>query len=363
MRSTQRIRLAAMTDQGLLLSAAERSLDRRRLEESVDLFFEAEKMGADADRCAAGRWMAWMLLGRFSNAWEESDAIRRRGAPDPHRFWNGQEVGGKVVIVRSLHGLGDAIQNLRFLPLLRQRASRVLLEVPPSLVEIARGIPGPDEVVSWGNSFTQREGAWDVQMEVTELPYWMRCQVEDLPLATQYLRIPDVHARCASRWLGGAPHPRIGIAWAAGEWNPARSISLSEMTPLFDESDLTFWNIQGGSIRAEWEGLACRKNLKDVPELCADAGVLPLAAFISQLDVVITVDTLAAHLGGALGVRTWVMLQHKADWRWMTDREDSPWYPSVRLFRQPEDGDWKTGIHRVSDALAGLRSLNSKRAA
>jgi ADP-heptose:LPS heptosyltransferase len=118
---------------------------------------------------------------------------------------------------------------------------------------------------------------------------------------------------------------------------------------LLTRKDCQFWNLQGGPSRARWQTLAS-PQLKDSP-LLSDAGLVPLASVIAQLDLVITVDTLAAHLAGALNVPCWLLLQHAADWRWMIDRADSPWYPSLRLFRQPVAGDWHGVIDRVSQEL------------
>ena len=116
-----------------LLAEAETLLAARRLPDALEAFRRAEAAGADADRCAAGRWLAHILVGDFENAWRESDCIRKRGKPDPHRFWQGEDLNGKRVIVRCLHGYGDAVQFLRYAPLLRRMVSRLIIEVPPRL--------------------------------------------------------------------------------------------------------------------------------------------------------------------------------------------------------------------------------------
>jgi hypothetical protein len=139
--------------------------------------------------------------------------------------------------------------------------------------------------------------------------------------------------------------------WASGEWNPARSVKLETLAPLFEFDDFEFWNLQGGPIRDEWEQLrGSRANLHD-HSMLRNAGLAPLAAFIAQLDLVITVDTLAAHLAGTLDIPCFLMFQHAADWRWMIGRVDSPWYPSMRLFRQPLPGDWSTVVRNLKAML------------
>lgn len=341
-----------MKDPESLLLEAESLLDDRRLAEAIREFHGAEQHGADADRCSAGRWMASMLLGRFESAWRESDAIRRRGAPDPHRFWNGESIDGRSVIVRCLHGFGDAIQFLRYIPLLRRRASRVIVEVAPLFVELAECMDGVDCVIPWGKRAPSQPPPWDVQIEVTELPYFFRTELHDLPIATKYIQLPQPMLRSAARCFPASDRMRVGVVWSCGEWNLSRSIPLKAMQPLFQALRCEFWNLQGGAARKEWHSCSRMSNLHDAPEFCADAGLLPLACFMAQLDLIITVDTLAAHLGGALGVPTWVLLRYDADWRWMIGRNDSPWYPSLRLFRQDRNREWSDVIARVHLELA-----------
>ncbi|MFP5238188.1 MAG: hypothetical protein ACLGSD_20020 [Acidobacteriota bacterium] len=334
-----------------LLLQAERLLDERQLAEAMQAFHRAEQHGADADRCSAGRWMAGMLLGRFESAWRESDAIRRRCAPDPHRMWNGENVDGRAVMVRCLHGFGDAVQFLRYIPLLRQRASRVTVQAAPQLVELAECMEGIDRVISWNTQERTEPDDWDVQIEVTELPYFFRTEVHDLPIATRYIHLPQAMLRSAARHFPAFDGMRVGIVWSCGEWNLSRSIPLKALRPVLAESRIEFWNLQGGPARKEWQHATRAGNLRDAPEFCADAGLLPLACFMAQLDLVITVDTLAAHLGGALGVPTWVLLRYNADWRWMVGRSDSPWYPTLRLFRQDRNRDWAEVVSRVRGEL------------
>ena len=340
-----------MSPESVLLRA-EALLDDRRLEEAVEAFDHAERSGADPDGCSAGRWTAWMLMGRFAQAWRESDAIRRRGAADPNRCWNGEDWQGKRVMVRCLHGYGDAIQFLRYVPLLRKQAAQVTVEVAPHMVEIAEMLDGVEDVITWGERAPVHPPEWDVQVEVTELPYVFRTEVKDLPLATQYIHLPQPMLRSAARRVYGTERTRVGVAWSCGEWNLARSVPLALLRPLFGDKRFEFWNLQGGTARREWPAAAEYRNVYDAPEFCDDAGLLPLACFMAQMDLILTVDTLAAHLGGALGIPTWLLLRYDADWRWMTERSDSPWYPSLRLFRQGRERTWEPVVERVKQQLA-----------
>lgn len=337
------------------LECADNMLLQRRLREARQIFHEAEAIGAPADRCSSGRWMAAMLHGDFEAAWRESDAIRARGAPDPHRFWNGEDLRNACVIVRCLHGFGDAMQMLRYAPQLRQIAARVIFEVPPRMLPIASMFDGVAEVITWGEAAPDVPPAWDVQVEVTELPYLFRTTLDDLPIGTNYLKLPDDMVRQVACAMGPAIRPRIGIVWASGEWNPERSIPLAMLESIVMETSAEFWSLQGDIAAADARSWIEAGMIRDAIAICGD-GLVALAATIANLDLVITVDTLAAHLAGALSKPTWVMLQHAADWRWMTACEDCPWYPTLRLFRQPVPGDWNGTLNRVRDALQELIS-------
>ena len=309
----------------------------------------------EADARSAARWQEAMLAGRFEEAWRESDAIRHRGSPDPHRFWNGEDLHGARVIVRCLHGLGDAVQMLRYAPRLSEIAASVIYEAPPRLLPLMPCFRGVREAVTWGEQTPGEPPAWDVQVEVMELPYVFRTTVEQLPLAVKYLELPERLVRSAARSMGPKPCTRVGLVWACGEWNPERAVPLPLLGGLLQQRGVEFWSLQGGAAAAEAEGLP----LRDATDVCGD-GLLALAATIANLDLVITPDTLAAHLAGALGKPAWVMLQHAADWRWMQEREDSPWYPTLRLFRQDSPGDWKTVVDNIAAKLgefAGSKPL------
>jgi hypothetical protein len=336
------------------LADAEDHLDKRELSESLRAFEVAATLGADPDRCSAGRWMAHMLLGDFASAWLQSDAIRRRGAFDPHRFLNDQDIAGKRVIVRCLHGFGDAVQLLRYAPKLQAAAQHVTYEVPPRLLELSRFFRGVGNVVTWGEQAPQVEPAWDVQVEIMELPYLFRTEVKDLPIAENYLNLPRSSSERVGQSLGAANALRVGIVWSAGEWNPARSVPFEHVAHLVANSRCEFWNLQGGGAATD-----AGPDLLQIFPGCQDS-IVALSCLISQLDLVITVDSLAAHLAGALGVPAWVLLQHAADWRWMTGRVSSPWYPSLRLFRQRTPGDWHSVVTAVQQALRDQSRQHSR---
>ena len=337
-----------MTEAEDWLQRAEALLTERRLTDALLAFNEAQALGAGADRCDAGRWMTSMLTGDFDSAWRTNDLLRARDAPDPHRFWNGEDIHGARLIVRCLHGLGDTVQMLQYASRLSAQAASVVFEVPPRLLDLATCFQGVNKAITWGELAPRQAPLWDVQLEVMELPYLFRTRPGDLPVATRYLELPAKERRETAVRMGTTDSLRIGLVWAAGEWNPERSIPLAALDPLFESEAFEFWNLQGGPSAAE----AQSSRMRDAQTICGD-GLIALAATIANLDLVITVDTLAAHLAGALGVPAWVLLQQAADWRWMHGRSDSPWYPHMRLFRQRREGEWKPVVEAVLLALEG----------
>jgi hypothetical protein len=298
--------------------------------------------------------MIFAMQGNLPAAWAESDAIRRRNAPDPNRFWGGEDPCGRHVILRCLHGFGDSVQFLRLAPRLRSLCSHLIVECAPRAVDLLRCLPGIDEVIPWGDVAPDPPPSCQIQLELMELPYLLRITVADLPTSTGYLRLPPHELHRASRAIGSSDTlraiPNIGIVWSSGDWNPSRSIPVEFLAPILSRNDCQYWNLQGGALRNQWRSLN-HPGLCDTP-LLADCGLVPLAAVIAQLDLVITVDTLSAHLAGALNVPCFLLLQYCADWRWMVERNDSPWYPSLHLLRQTVPGDWHGLVRNLDCTLS-----------
>lgn len=328
-----------------LLEEAERLLDERFVHEAWNLFLAAERAGAHPDRCSAGKWQVAMLRGDFEAAWKENDAIYARGTQGADGLWSGEAIDGKRVIVRCLHGFGDAVQMVRYAPLLAERAAHVTWEVAPRLLPLMRCFPGVDDAITWSDD----DPVWDVQVEVMELPYLFRTTANDLPIAETYLQMPEEQIKLTRQLLGAPSRPRIGMVWTCGDWNPSRNVPFDEFQALTD-MDVEFWNLQPKSSLDENQS----PNMHDGGDMTD--GLIPLAATIANLDAVITPDTLAAHLAGALAKPAFVMLQFAADWRWMMERADTPWYPSLRLYRQPAPGDWASVVQGIKADLAGLVS-------
>jgi hypothetical protein len=321
---------------------AEERLSVRQIADALRLYEEAERLGCDPDACAAGRWTCHMLAGNFPLAWRESEAIALRGNPDPHRFWDGRPVEGRHILIRCLHGLGDTLQFIRYAPLIRERARSLTIEAQPPLQALLARSGLADHVITWG----EPEPPWDQQLEIVELPRIFRTTLDSIPNRVPYLEAP-VTANLPAP--SGRPL-RVGVVWASSRYDPARSVPLDQMARLFLIPDVDFFGLQADDERFDLASLQTRvPNIHD-----ESAGVLSAAQTLQTLDLLITVDTMMAHLAGALARPVWTLLPFACDWRWMLAREDSPWYPSMRLFRQPRPGDWKSVVDRVHCSLLEL---------
>jgi hypothetical protein len=326
------------------------ALTERNVRRAIQHFMDAESLGHDPELCSSYRWKCWMLLGEFENAWRESDLITARGLVDPNALWDGEAFDGRRIVVRCLHGYGDSIQFLRYAGLLRDRARRVIVQTHPEMLTLLSGLVGADSVVTWDHPCASPGADWDQQIEVTELPRVFRTTISTIPCKIPYLRVSPQAVSRSMAHLRDSGKRRVGLLWAASAWNPARSIRLEALLPLLQVAGCEFYSFQRGPQRAELDALPRNRSLLDTALHAPD--IADTAADLMNMDLLITVDTMAAHLAGALGRPVWVMLPWDADWRWMVDKDDTPWYPTMRLFRQPAPGEWKPVIARIASALS-----------
>lgn len=273
-----------------------------------------------------------MFLGQFDRAWAESAAIERRGAPDPHRFWDGKPLEGKRVMLRCLHGLGDTIQFIRYAPMIRESASHLIVEAHPELRRLLGHAPGMDEVVTWGVEGPETPPKWDTQIEVTELPRIFGANLETIPRNVPYLTLERREGSVGVR-------KRVGVVWSSSQWNLARCVPNQTVREALQDLPWDVYSLQHGPERNAFPTLRS-----------SEGDVLDTAEDMLGLDLILSVDTMAAHLAGALALPVWVMLPFQADWRWMLGRSDTPWYPTMRLFRQPAPGDWASVLSDVQRA-------------
>lgn len=297
----------------------------------------------------AGDWVEAMRAGDFARAWAISDRdLVQIAHPPKHtgprhlqRIWRGEELSGRHVLVRCYHGLGDTIQFLRFMLPLREIARSVTVWCQPELLPLAVRAAGVDRVIPLHDGAA--EASFEVDIEIMEVPHAIRAQREQVEMRAPYMMLPpDLAAALPrARDLEGR-NLSVGLVWDVGNWDKRRVVPVGLLRHLA-MTGVTLHSLQRG---ARADALA-RIGAKDVstPDFVA------LGHRLRQLDLLVCVDTMVAHLAGALGCETWVLLHADCDWRWPQSGARSSWYPSLRLFHQTTPGDWGRVIAKVRDAL------------
>jgi hypothetical protein len=312
--------------------------------------------------------MQLMRRGEFAAAWQLSDFVLRSGYLSrckdlPRHFqsvWDGSALEGKRVLIRCYHGLGDTIQFIRYAPLVKLRALEVTVLAQSELIPLVRTVEGIDRVfpLEAGDAGSD----YDTNVEVMELPHVFRTTLETIPAQVPYLHVNAGSNRRSAERAAAITSPshsgrgtgegpahrklRVGIAWAAGDWDSRRSIPAELLALLANVTDAELHVFQRGPALDE-----PRSWIALTPEW---SDVVEEARLMRAFDLMISVDSFPAHLAGALGIPAWTLLQKDADWRWLEGREDSPWYPTMRLFRQERAGDWEPVILSVAAELAKL---------
>jgi Flp pilus assembly protein TadD len=270
--------------------------------------------------------------------------------------WRGEPgIGGRHILLHAEQGLGDTIQFVRYAPMVAALGAVVVLEVQPPLKTLLTGMAGVTAV----HAFDEPLPAFDLHCPLLSLPAAFRTSLADIPARIPYLAADPTRRAAWEERLGPWQKMRIGLAWSGSEAHPsdaARSIPLGRFDWLLSRPDVECHAIQRDIREAD------RLAMSELPGLADHSAELTdfaeTAALVSLMDLVITVDTAPAHLAGALGKPAWLLLAHSPDWRWMRDRSDSPWYPTLRLFRQPKRDDWQpvlTTLNRQLDQWAKLQ--------
>jgi Flp pilus assembly protein TadD len=315
------------------LDGAERALNR------------AVELNPDLAEAHFTRSLIWLARGDFARGWREYEWRLRARSLFMHgaaRFsqprWDGGPLEGKRVLIHAEAGFGDTLQFVRYVPMVAERGGRVMLGCQKELAGLLRDVRGVESVVTPG----ERLPPFDVQCPLLSLPCVFSTTLETLPGRETYLR---AIAECDERWRGRMKGRfKVGVAWAGDPRNRLdrwRSIAAEEFSPILSAPNVTFYRLPMGR--------AHDARLIDWTSELTDFG--ETAGLVANLDLVITVDTAVAHLAGAMGKRVWVLIPKASDFRWLLAREDSPWYPSMRLFRQKRLGDWQEVVVRVKDAL------------
>jgi len=325
-----------------------------QLAPAIAAFQQAIALVPDYAEAHCSLALALLVRGDLAQGWEEYEwrlAVPAYGAQRgfPQRQWDGSDPAGKTILLHPEGALGDALQFVRFVPMMQGRGARLILECPPPLLPLFASMTGIDQCVARGQPLPP----FDWHCPLQSLPRIFRITLDNIPNAVPYLFAPKERVR---RWAARVPTDgqlNVGLVWAGSvgghRW---RSQTVEIFQPLAALPGVRFFSLQKGpaATQAPPDGLHLIDYTAELHDF-ADT-----AALVQQLDLVITVDTSMAHLAGALAKPVWVLIPAISDFRWLLERTDSPWYPTMRLFRQPcNDGQWGRVTMCVAQALSVWR--------
>jgi hypothetical protein len=332
---------------------ANSAVNQRQLEEAERAYRRAIELKPDYVDAHYNRALTLLLMGRLEAAWPEYEwRFRRPGMAEqalPGRRWTGAPLAGQSILLRCEQGFGDTLQFVRYVELVKQRGGTTIVEVTRPLMRLIERCPSVDAVVIAGGPAPQ----FDLHLPLLSLPGVFRTSLETIPNRVPYL---SPSQESLDQWhseLGSVAEFKIGIAWQGDPAHRAdglRSIPLAQFAPLADVPGVRLYSLQMGAGREQLLDWFGANEITDLGDRVGDFH--NTAAIMRNLDLIITCDSAPAHLAGAVGVPVWVALAYIPDWRWMFDRSDSPWYPTMRLFRQPSPGDWQTVFGAMQQELA-----------
>lgn len=323
--------------------------DEGKFDEAIACFDQAIKIAPDNPTAHYNRSIVLLTQGEYREGFAEYEWRLQTGEFPPCPFkqpkWDGTDLKGRTLLLHAEQGLGDTIQFIRYAPLAAQKAGRVILICHKPLMRLLASIAGIDQMVPLGFPVAD----FHAYTPLLSLPHVLGTTLESVPSQVPYLKPPESNLQ-----LEAPPDKRlkVGIVWSGGNLykrNQARSCPLSYFEPLLQIPEVAFYSLQKGIPQTDLLELGWQSQLQDLSGQLGD--MAETAAAIAQLDLVITVDTSVAHLAGAIGKPVWTILAHVPDWRWMMHREDTPWYPTMRLFRQSKPGDWQGVMERVEQEL------------
>ena len=337
-----------------------RAVALRRLDRPQEAAMSARRALRSRPDQAQARFVesvALLTLGDFGAGWRGYEARWQVGwlASQRQRFtappWLGKEpLAGKTILLHAEQGLGDAIQFVRYAPLLAARGAKIVLEVQPELVRLLSGAGAVGTVVARNATLPH----FDFHCPLMSLPLACTTELTTIPAEIPYVAPADDDI---ALWRARLPRrrPLIGLAWSGTRSHDNdlnRSLRLATLAPLLDLPDVTFVSLQHEVREEDMAYLVSRENIVRLAPALRDFA--DTAAVVAALDAVISVDTAVAHLAGAMGKPLFLMLPFAADFRWLRERRDSPWYPSARLYRQPAFGDWNSAVGILARELTGF---------
>ncbi|HVT87536.1 MAG TPA: tetratricopeptide repeat protein [Tepidisphaeraceae bacterium] len=290
-----------------------------------------------------------MLRGHFRDGWPllewrwRDRSLNASGRNIPKPMWDGSDLKSRTILLYSEQGFGDTIQFARYIPLVAALGGKVICGCPPELLRLMRSIEGVDHWITVGDPVPP----FDVHCPIMSLPMVLDTTLDTIPNRVPYLKTDEhILLQWRERLKPYGNKLKIGIAWSGRptqRHNRKRSIPFELLQSMLERDDVQFFGLQKGGNTANSSLIDWTGEFTDFSQT---------AGLIDNLDLVISIDSAIAHLAGALSRETWVMLAYSSDWRWMLGRDDSPWYPTMRLFRQPQFGDWPAVVRRVVQELS-----------
>jgi tetratricopeptide (TPR) repeat protein len=345
-------------DAGIYNNLAFALQENRRPHEAMPYYQKALQLNPDY---ATAHWnlsLAFLLTGNFREGWKEYEwrwetqylISSRRQFRQP--LWDGSDIKGRTILLHAEQGFGDTIQFIRYAPLVAERGAQVIVECQKELASLLQSVEGIAKVVVRGEELPE----FDVQCPLLSLPLAIDTTLETIPAIVPYMA---ADAGLTKTWKAKISQDnskmKIGFAWAGNpgfKQNRYRNMPLELFLPLTQIPDVAFYSLQKGGEAEEAKNPPGGMRLFDYTEDILDFS--DTASFIKNLDLIISVDTAIAHLAGALGKPVWTLLPFSPEWRWLLNREDCPWYPTMRLFRQPALGNWEPVIEYVRNELHEL---------
>jgi tetratricopeptide (TPR) repeat protein len=328
--------------------------DQKRMEQAVEAYRRAVNLNPTYPE---GHWnlaLALLMTRNFEQGWPEYEwrwkikgVISRGDFERP--LWDGRPLEGKRILLYAEQGFGDTVQFIRYVPSVLERGGRVVVECQPELVSLLQTMKGIEAVIPHGNPLPN----FDVQCPLLSLPLIFRTDLSTIPSPIPYLRTdPEKVQKWRDRLASDQGNYKVGLVWAgkpdhSNDHN--RSISFNELWPLFLIPGISFYGLQRGTAAMPAKESPPGPNWVNLSDELYDFS--ETGAAIQNLDLIISVDTAVAHLAGALGRPVWTLLPFAPDWRWLLDREDTPWYPTMKLFRQTTFRQWAGAIKKVAAQL------------
>lgn len=314
-----------------------------------------------APQMVSARWnraLLYLLKADFENGWPAYEWRWKRPqtpsrAIDAGERWAGQPLDGKTIFVYEEQGMGDTLQFMRYLPMVQQLGGKVIFEVIPPLIRLADTVAGYDRLwVGQKNVDTRPTDRFDFHVPLMSLPGILGTNLSNIPASLPYIRTDQTLAKIWGARIKDVPGLKVGVVWAGHPQHNNdhnRSIPLSLIASLAESENISLYCLQKDKHKKWMDMDPATVFVQDLGAQIADFA--DTAAVIENLDLVVSVDTAMVHLAGAMWKPVWTLLPISPDWRWMLEREDSPWYPSMKLFRQTTAGDWASVIENVKSAL------------